>query len=55
MRPWQCLYLRLSDPHSVVNRGDTDRVHLVIDAPVNDWIESLLLEAAEASTQPAEV
>ncbi len=48
-------YLRLSDPHSVVNRGDTDRVHLVIDAPVNDWIESLLLEAAEASTQPAEV
>ncbi len=25
-------YLRLSDPHSVTNRGDRDRVHLVIDA-----------------------
>lgn len=25
-------YLRLSDPHSAANRGETDRVHLVIDA-----------------------
>lgn len=25
-------YLRLSDPHSVANHGETDRVHLVIDA-----------------------
>lgn len=24
-------YLRLSDPHSVANRGSSDRVHLVID------------------------
>ena len=48
-------YLRLSDPHSVINRGDTDRVHLVIDAPVNDWIESLLRKAAEASTPLAVV
>src|SRR5262245_39956594 len=29
-------YLRLSDPHSAENRGVTDRVHLVIDADVND-------------------
>ena len=35
-------YLRLSDPHSVHNKGDTDRVHLVIDASVNDWIRDLL-------------
>jgi hypothetical protein len=48
-------YLRLSDPHSVINRGDTDRVHLVIDAPVNDWIESMLLKVAEASTPRAAV
>lgn len=34
-------YLRLSDPHSVVNAGTADRVHLVIDANVNDWVESL--------------
>ena len=31
-------YLRLSDPHRVVNNGPSDRVHLVIDGVVNDWI-----------------
>lgn len=39
-------YLRLSDPHSVANRGPSDRVHLVIDATVNGWIEALLARAA---------
>lgn len=38
-------YLRLSDPHSVANRGTTDRVHLVIDATVNDWVGDLLSRA----------
>jgi hypothetical protein len=41
-----CWYLRLSDPHSVANRGDTDRVHMVIDAEVNDWIRDVLETAA---------
>jgi hypothetical protein len=35
-------YLRLSDPHIVHNEGDTDRVHMVIDASVNDWMKDLL-------------
>ena len=39
-------YLRLSDPHSVANRGDTERVHLVIDATVNPWLATLLKDAA---------
>jgi len=39
-------YLRLSDPHSVANRGATDRVHLVIDAVVNDWVGALFERAA---------
>jgi hypothetical protein len=39
-------YLRLSDPHSVANRGPTDRIHLVIDATVNGWVEALLTRAA---------
>jgi hypothetical protein len=34
-------YLRLSDPHSVYNKGDAERVHLVIDADVNDWMLTL--------------
>jgi hypothetical protein len=41
-----CWYLRLADPHSVVNGGDTDRVHMVIDATVNDWIEQVLQHTA---------
>ncbi|MCF2948647.1 aspartyl/asparaginyl beta-hydroxylase domain-containing protein [Paraglaciecola aquimarina] len=38
----ECWYLRLSDPHSVVNRSDIDRVHLVIDVTMNAWLDSLL-------------
>jgi hypothetical protein len=34
-------YLRLSDPHRVFNGGSADRVHLVIDANVNGWVEAL--------------
>jgi mannose-6-phosphate isomerase-like protein (cupin superfamily) len=40
-----CWYLRLSDPHSVANRGDADRVHLVIDAGVNEWVEAAFAAA----------
>ena len=43
-------YLRLSDPHSVVNKGASDRVHMVIDAVANDWIRAMLELAAR---QPA--
>ena len=35
-------YLRLSDPHSVANNGAADRVHLVIDAEMNDWLRMQL-------------
>jgi hypothetical protein len=35
-------YLRLSDPHRVTNRGASDRVHLVIDAVADQWLEALL-------------
>ncbi len=38
-------YLRLSDPHSVLNRGKTDRVHMVIDAAVNGWVNDLFSRA----------
>ena len=38
----ECWYLRLQDPHSVENHGKTDRVHIVIDAKVNDWLLNLL-------------
>jgi Aspartyl/Asparaginyl beta-hydroxylase len=41
-----CWYLRLSDPHRVANQGDADRVHMVIDATVNAWVEAAFAAAA---------
>jgi len=46
-------YLRLSDPHRVLNRGSTDRVHLVIDAEVNAWVEALFESALKAGAPAA--
>jgi len=46
MLPGTAWYLRLSDPHSVANRGTEDRVHLVIDCRMNDWLERMLRDAA---------
>jgi quercetin dioxygenase-like cupin family protein len=43
-------YLRLSDPHSVANRGSADRVHLVVDADVNAWVEALFEAAMRSSS-----
>jgi hypothetical protein len=42
MRPGECWYLRLSEPHRVDNDGHDERVHLVFDARVNDWLRGLL-------------
>lgn len=42
MHAGECWYLRLSDPHSVVNCGEEDRVHLVIDVTVTDWLTDLI-------------
>jgi hypothetical protein len=41
-----CWYLRLSDPHRVTNHGDADRVHMVIDASANAWVEDVFAAAA---------
>lgn len=38
MAPGEAWYLRLADPHSVANRGDTARVHLVLDMVADDWL-----------------
>lgn len=46
MLPGEAWYLRLADPHSVANRGDTTRVHLVIDLVVNEWMAAQLESGA---------
>jgi len=42
MAPGECWYLRLSDPHSLHNRGSSDRVHIVMDVVANDWLRTKL-------------
>ena len=45
----ECWYLRLSDPHRVNNFSDRDRVHLVVDATVNDWVTEVFTQASSNS------
>lgn len=39
MKEGECWYLNLNLPHRVSNAGNTDRIHLVIDCLVNDWMK----------------
>lgn len=48
MREGEAWYLDLNLKHRVANRGATDRVHLVVDCVVNDWLSGLL-RAGEAA------
>ncbi len=46
MQPGECWYLRLTDPHKVVNGSTTDRINLTIDMAPNDWLRDLIQKAA---------
>ena len=46
MLPGECWYLRLTDPHRIINAGETERINLTIDMVPNDWLVSLLNDAA---------
>lgn len=38
MREGECWYLDIRKPHKAINKGDTDRIHLVIDIELNEEI-----------------
>ena len=44
MKPGECWFGDFSKTHRVINEGETDRVHLVIDCKVNDWIHQLFVQ-----------
>jgi hypothetical protein len=48
-----CWYLRLCDPHFVANQGASDRVHMVVDAVVNEWLIALFERAAGVESKAA--
>jgi quercetin dioxygenase-like cupin family protein len=52
MAPGECWYVDVSRPHRVDNESDQPRVHLVIDATVNPWVDALFAEA-RAHPSPA--
>lgn len=52
MQPGEAWYLRLSDTHSVDNRGTSARVHLVIDCEVDARLAAMLVDAATAMARP---
>jgi len=39
MQEGECWYINANLPHRVSNLGDTDRIHLVVDCQVNDWLK----------------
>ena len=42
MQPGEAWYLDLSLPHRVDNAGGGDRIHLVVDCYVNEWLREML-------------
>jgi len=45
MKEGECWYLRLTDPHRIVNSGTTERINLTIDVIPNEWVRSIILNA----------
>ena len=41
-----CWYINFNLPHRIHNRGVTDRVHLVIDCGLNEWLRGMFPDAA---------
>jgi hypothetical protein len=55
MEPGEAWYLRFSDPHRVANKGSDDRVHLVLDTVVNDWLTAALDAGLSGAEVPSGV
>jgi ribosomal protein S18 acetylase RimI-like enzyme len=53
MNEGECWYLNVNQPHRVANNGTVDRIHLVIDCVVNDWLRDVLLTTAAAKKSSA--
>ncbi|HVQ06903.1 MAG TPA: aspartyl/asparaginyl beta-hydroxylase domain-containing protein [Allosphingosinicella sp.] len=52
MAPGDLWYLRLLDPHSATNRGKTERVHLVVDVVMGDWLRGLMRDGLPTPAHP---
>ena len=46
LKEGECWYMNFNLPHSILNNSKTDRIHLVIDARVNEWVKHLFAQTA---------
>ena len=51
MEAGTCWYVNANLTHRVLNRGDGDRIHLVVDCVVDDWLRDRFAEAAAWYTE----
>ena len=42
MNPGEAWYINFNLPHRVNNKGQTDRIHLVLDCVVNEWLNAVI-------------
>lgn len=48
MLPGQCWYINANLTHHVANAGAEDRIHLVVDCGVNDWLKNVFDNSEKA-------
>jgi quercetin dioxygenase-like cupin family protein len=41
MQEGECWYINANLPHRLANKGNNDRIHLVVDCIVNDWLREV--------------
>ena len=51
MQEGDCWYINANLPHRVANRGEHDRIHLVIDCKVNNWLSDIFAQAEKKVEQ----
>ena len=44
LKEGECWYMNFNLPHSIINKSKINRIHLVIDATVNDWVKELFAQ-----------
>lgn len=53
MEEGEVWYLDLTLPHRVENRSNADRIHLVIDCLLNDWLRTMIDSGQEMAATPS--
>ncbi|MCY1079996.1 aspartyl/asparaginyl beta-hydroxylase domain-containing protein [Archangium lansingense] len=53
MREGECWYVNVNQPHRVDNTGEVDRIHLVLDCVLDDWLRELFARAMREAADAA--